>query len=157
MAEEREERSIREMAEREAAEHEQGEMWPMGTLEGELGSIRDLIKPSHRVEVTVSMSSAEVPSPQGGLIDPTKEGLALVTYELAKPELIPIRSGERGDRKLEGWKVRQVVRPIYVEGVKGEEGVIQAKFEALLMAAPERAGALLDVLQAKAAKSLATA
>lgn len=149
--------SIREMADAEAQAGEQEEMFPLGTLEGDVPDLRSLIQPHHRVEVTVSMSSAEVPSPSGGLIDPTKEGLALVTYELAKPELVPLRAGERGNRTLEGWKVRQVVRPIYVEGVKGKAGVIQGEFEALLAAAPEEAGALLDVLTAKTSKALATA
>lgn len=149
--------SIREMAEAEAAKGEQAEMFPRGSIVGDsnLGP-RDLFQPNHRIELTASLMSAEVPM-TGGLLSPTEEGLLLVTYELEKPIPVPIREGDRGAKELVGWKIRQQLRPVYVEGVKGEEGVILSKFAALLQADPDRAGALLDSLNNRAAKALATA
>lgn len=149
--------SIREMADAEAAKDEQAEMFPRGSIEGDsnLGP-RDLFQPNHRIELTASLMSAEVPM-TGGLVSPTAEGLLLVTYELQEPIPVPIREGDRGNKQLVGWKIRQKLRPIYVEGVKGEEGVILSKFTALLAADPDRAGALLDSLNNRASKALATA
>lgn len=149
--------SIREMAEAQAKTgdgDDPGELFPIGTLPGDDLTLRELIKPHHKVEVTASLMAAEVPM-TGGLVDPEREGMALVTYELAKPLLIPQREGDRDDKKLVGWKVRQQLRPVYVEGVRGEAGVIEAQFAALLKADQQQAAALADRIRARLQDALA--
>lgn len=144
--------SIREMAEQDA-DDAQEEIFPRGQLEGDDKSIRDFFQPHHRIELTASLMAAEVPA-SGGLVDPEKEGMALVTYELSKPIPVPIREGNAGEKELVGWKIRQQLRPVYVEAVRGEEGAIEANFAALLAAEPNRAGALLDRLVHRAGRAL---
>jgi hypothetical protein len=139
------------------AEQEAPELFPAGSLKGDGKSLKTLIKPGQAVKSTVSMMSAEVPISGGGLLDPDREGMVLVTYELAKLEPVPEREGDRGDRKIVGWKVRQVVRPVYVEPVSGEAGTIEAAFAALVDASAKDAGALLDRLHARMSDALAAA
>jgi hypothetical protein len=135
----------------------QTELFPDGSVEGDGYSLRSVGKAGEPVElITVAMSGGEVPMPKGsGLLDPHKEGMLLVTYEPKDGGLpVPTREGDRGEKKIVGWKVRQTVRPIYIERVKGEEGVIEGHFAALLEAEPGRAGALLDRLIVRAGRSL---
>lgn len=119
------------------------ELFPLGTLPGDGVMLKTLIKPSHRVELTVSMMSAEIDAPKDqGLLDPDKEGLLLVTYEIANYHPTPIREGQPGDKRLVGWKIRQAIRPIYHEPVRGEAGTVEAGFAALCTADPSAAAAL---------------
>lgn len=146
--------SIREMAENDAQEGA-GELFPIGSLEGDETSLATLVKPTHTHEVTVSMGTAEVPSPRGGLLSPDSEHLLLVTCEHAGYTEVPKREGDRVSGKtVIGWKTRQTLRPIYVERVKGEAGAIEASFADLLKADETAAMALLDRMRARAEKSL---
>ena len=143
------ENSIAQRAERGEGtepEEEAPELFPLGTLEGDSKSLKTLIKPGLPVKTTVSMRKAEVPS-SGGLLDPEREGMVLVTYALDGVQVVPTREGETGNRRIVGWKTRQVIRPIYVERVDGEAGTIEAAFAGLLKADPQSAGALLDRLR----------
>jgi hypothetical protein len=70
------------------------ELFPLGSLEGDGVTLKTIVKPSEKVETTVAMMSAEVPS-SGGLLDPRREGMLLVTYELAQAPLVPKREGGR--------------------------------------------------------------
>lgn len=133
------------------------ELFPQGSVQGDGKSLKSLIKPGHSVQPTVSLMSAEVPISTGGLLDPEREGMLLVTYELAKLEPVPVREGDRGDRKIVGWKIRQQLRPVYIEPVQGEAGTIEAAFAALADASPKDAGALLDRLHTRMSDVLATA
>lgn len=148
--------SIREMAESETEAAEQADLFPRGQLAGDGLALRDFFPTNLRYELTASMRSAEVPL-SGGLLDPAKEGIAIVTYELERPEPVPIREGDRGAKEIVGWKVRQVLRPVYVEPARGEAGVIEGNFAALLAADETAAGALLDRLKERAGEKLATA
>lgn len=132
------------------------ELFPVGSIEGDGFSHKTMVKAGMSTEITVAMTGGEVPIPNGtGLLDPAKEGMLLVTYEVADAgRAIPQREGERGDKRIVGYKFRQTVRPVYIERVKGEEGVIEGHFAALLEAEPSRAGALLDRLNARAGRSL---
>lgn len=146
--------SIRDMAEKDAAEAAE-ELFPLGSLEGDETSLATLVKPNHSHEVTVSMGTAEVPSPRGGLLSPDKEHLLLVTCEHAGYTEVPKREGDRHTGKqLVGWKTRQTLRPIYVERVNGEGGAIEAAFADLLRA--DEAGAMqaLDRMKSRAEKAL---
>lgn len=97
----------------------QEELFPMGTLEGDPKvTLKNLIKPNHRIEYTASKMSAEVPV-TGGLIDPYADGQSVDTYELAKIELVPIRESDAaGVRKIVGWKVRSKLRPVHIAPVE---------------------------------------
>ena len=158
MADEDGGQTIREMAEADAQQQDAAEMFPAGSLEGDETTLATLIKPGQPNEVTVSMGTAEVPSPRGGLLNPDREHLLLVTTEHAGYTEVPKREGDRVTGKtVVGWKTRQNLRPIYVEQVKGEAGAIEAAFADLLMSDASAAGALLDRMQARAEKAMATA
>lgn len=146
--------SIREMAEKDTAEAET-ELFPIGSLEGDETSLATLVKPTHTHEVTVSMGTAEVPSPRGGLLSPEREHLLLVTCEHAGYTEVPKREGDRVSGKtVIGWKTRQTLRPIYVERVNGEGGAIEAAFADLLRADEGAAMQALDRMKTRAEKAL---
>lgn len=136
---------------------EPAELFPVGSIDGDGFTFKAIGNAKNPVtEITVAMTGGEVPIPKGsGLLDPAKEGMLLVTYEVADAgRLIPQREGDRGEKTIVGYKARQTVRPIFIERVKGEEGVIEGHFAALLEADQGRAGALLDRLNARAGRRL---
>jgi hypothetical protein len=146
--------SIREMAEKDAEEAAE-ELFPIGALEGDETTLGSLVKPGQTNEVTVSMMTAEVPSPRGGLLSPDRDHLLLVTTEHAGYTEIPKREGDRVNGKtVVGWKTRQNLRPVYVERVNGEAGAIEAAFTDLLRANEQDAMALLDRMRARAETAL---
>jgi hypothetical protein len=148
---------IRDMAESDAAEAAE-ELFPTGSLDGDNVTLGQIIRPGEKVEVTVSMRSAQVPMPRGGLLDPRKEHMLLVTTEVDHMVPAPKRDGDRVTGKtVEGWGIRQVLRPIYLERVKGEEGAIEASFADLLKADASRAAALLDRLRTRTESALGAA
>jgi hypothetical protein len=151
--------SIREMAEREGddAEGAAEELFPNGVLDGDELDLKALIaKGGGKIQVTVSIRAKEFPAPRGGLLDPERDHTVLLTTRWSKPDLVPdwenTQPGE--PRKMDGWKVRQVLEPIYVERIEGEEGIIEANFVEFLKADPARAGALLERLNGRAADAL---
>ena len=96
-------------------DYDEGTLFPKGFFEGDEKSAKNIIDGRLPCEVTVSLLSAEVPSPRGGLLDPDKEGQVLVSYEVAGYPWKPKREGAPGDKRLVGWKVRQQIRPTYVQ------------------------------------------
>jgi hypothetical protein len=106
---------------------EQGEMFPLGTLDGDpKRTLASLIRKGVPLEYTASLMSAEVPL-QGGLLDVESSGQVLVTWEPAKVEIVPVRKKD-GSGKLDRAKVRQKLRPTYVqagEGVYTREQVLE--------------------------------
>lgn len=141
-----------------AAEDEDGQMeaFPLGAVDGDGVALKSLIKAGHSVSTTVSLMTAEVPAPKGSLLNPDKEGMLLVTYEVAGYEPVPQREGDRHSGKnIRGWKIRQKLRPIYVERVEGNGAEIQANFALLQDADETAAGALLDTLKEMYAAKLA--
>lgn len=135
---------------------EQEELFPEGSIDGDGVTLKSLIKPGMEVTHSVHMTGHEVPMPKGtGLLNPAKEGMLLVTYEVSdggKP--VPIREGQRGEKVIKGYHIKQKVRPVHLERIAGEEGVIESHFAALLEADQGRAGALLDRLIVRAGRSL---
>lgn len=132
------------------------ELFPLGSIEGDSKTLKNLVKPGQKVEQTVSLMSAEVPISGGGLLDPEREGLLLVTYEAAGYTQVPVREGDRTVGKtVKSWKYRTQLRPIYVERVEGNAGDIEANFVLLSDADEAEAGALLDRLQARLREKLA--
>ena len=130
--------SSRSIAER-AIDPVQVELFPAGTIAGDGKTLKTLIRANQAQEITTSMMSAEVPTPRGGLLDPERQGMLLVTYDWRSVPPVAVREGEPGDRRIVSWKLRQQVRPVHIEQVHGEAGVIEANFAALLEADPEAA------------------
>jgi hypothetical protein len=135
---------------------EQAEIFPLGSIEGDAKTLKTLIRAGLPVTQTVAMGSAEVPISSGGLIDPDKEGMLLVTYEAAGYQPVPVREGERHEgKRVKSWKIRTHLRPIHVERIDGEAGVIEANFASLLDVDDKAAAALLDRLGARVKAKLA--
>lgn len=138
------ERTINEMS---GGDGDDLELFPQGSLAGDGKSLKNLVKASDRVELTVSMASAEVPAPKdAGLLDDEKEHLILVTCEVANYHPVPIREGDKGEKKKKGYKIRTTLRPIYLEQLKGEVGTIEAGFAALCSEKASDAAALYERL-----------
>jgi hypothetical protein len=144
----------RSIEERAADQDGQMEAFPMGAVDGDAKvSLRSLVKVGESVEFTAAMRSAEVPL-RGGLIDPRKGGRLLVSYEGAKVEVVP----KREDGQVAGWKVRQSLRPTFVEPVgQTDADLIEHYFRELIAASPSEGGALADRIAAVAAEQLAAA
>lgn len=138
-----------------AGEHEEeaAELFPTGSLEGEGPSPQTLVKKGLPLELTVSLSRAEVPL-RGGLLDPNRYGRLLVTYLPGKVEEVPVRDDENDPARVTGWKLRQHVRATYVEAAADVPALIRAQFEQLAQAEPAAAGRLLDQLRELAAAGL---
>lgn len=91
------------------------ELFPLGTLDGDpKKTLKNLLKAGLPVEVTASLSSAEVPV-NAGLIDPEDSGRVLVSYEVQKAAEVIVKRGKDG--KIVGYKIRQTLRPTYVEAI----------------------------------------
>jgi hypothetical protein len=156
-----EKKTIREMAEGGAGEEAEPELIPRGTVEGDGLGLLDIFRlGAKNVSSTCVVRGGEFDVP-GGLLDPNREGILLMTYRYVKPEPVPVWRPDtpRGEaRVLSGYKLRQVIEPIHVERAKqGDAGALKASFIDLLSNAPQTAGALLDELNQMAGKKLATA
>jgi hypothetical protein len=150
-------KSIREMAEEGTEQAAVQEQFPMGRLDGDGVELATLIQPGHRVRVEVKMraTSKDIPMPNGGMLNPDKEHLILSTCEVEKIITVPAREGDRLTGKtIEGYALRQVLTPLYVERVQGEAGAIEASFVDLLKVKEHEALALLDRLKSRAEKAL---
>lgn len=148
--------SIREMADADAEQQTEAEMFPIGSLEGDEAKLETMIRPGEPVKITVSMNGTpEVPMPRGGLLDVRKEHLLLVTCEVESPIPVPEREGDRTTgKKIVGWKIRQKLRPIYVERVHGEAGAIESAFVDLLRGDEAAAAALLERMTRRTEQAL---
>jgi hypothetical protein len=136
------------------AEADQAEMFPLGSLEGDGRTLRNLMRPTLPITSTVSLRSAEVPLSGGDLLNPEKTGRALVTYLPEKYEEVAEHEGT----EAVAWKVRQVARPVFVEPVKGDlPDMVEAWFDRVMEESPEAGGALADRIAAKAAARLSVA
>lgn len=125
------------------------ELFPEGTVEGDGLSLKNLIKPGQDVTMTIALMSHEIDAPKdGGLIDPDRKVFLLVEGVVAKPIPVPQRDSDKDALKVTGWKVRQQVRPVAINRVKGESVDLQAAFRAILEQDQAKAGALLDALNA---------
>lgn len=97
------------------------ELFPLGTLDGDpKKTLKNLLKANLPVEVTASLSSAEVPV-NAGLIDPEDSGRVLVSFEVQKAAEVIVKRGKDG--KIVGYKIRQTLRPTYVEQIAAEAHV----------------------------------
>lgn len=106
-------RSIAERAEDEPETPTQEELFPRGSLEGDpRTTLSNIIRGGMAVEVTASLMAAEVPVRNGALFDPEQAGEVLVTFAFQKVEVVAKRDG---NGILEYWKLRQVLRPSYVQ------------------------------------------
>jgi hypothetical protein len=125
-----ERRSLEELAE-EDREPTEEELFPLGSLEGDQVKPGQTIKRAQPVELTVSLSRAEVPLRGSGMLDPDKHGRVLVTYLPGKDERVPKREDDDSDR-VTGWKIRQNLRATYVQAANDAETMIRLFYEELL-------------------------
>jgi hypothetical protein len=144
--------SIADRAENGEGDGDDDELFPLGNVEGGPKTLKNLIRAGATVKSTISLASAEVPAGEG-IFDPEAEGRLLVTFALGKVEVVPLKA----EGKVQSYKVRQTLTPVYVERVSADGGDIEASFEALLDGDPKAAGKLLDKLQSRATKALAPA
>ncbi len=138
----------------ELGDGEQSELFPSGSLEGDGLTLKQLVKAGQAQQVTTRLDGTEVPTPEGGLLHP--EGLVklLVTGEVKRYEPTPLRTPD-DEGKVRGWKIRQIVRPVYVERVDGDLTVaISQRFAELCETDVKTAGALLDRLGSQLAEAL---
>lgn len=146
--------SIREMAENDA-ESGAGELFPLGSLEGDDAKLETMIRPGEKVTHSVTMNGTSKVPLTGGLLDIRKEHMLLVTCEVAHPIAVPDREGDRvAGKTIVGWDIKQKLTPIYVERVKGEAGAIEAAFADLLKGDDRAAMALLDRMKVRAEQAL---
>lgn len=140
-----------------AGDDPEPEMFPMGSVDGDGLALKHLIRPGQDVSYTISVMSAEVDAPrEGGLLKPDQEAYLLMPIEPVKYIPVPQKEGERGARSVTGWKIRQQVRPLDgIQRIKGDGGVVQAEFRALMAQDQAKAGQLLDQLQAAYREALA--
>jgi hypothetical protein len=145
------------IADRAEQGEEQGEMFPLGVLEGDERTLGNLTRGKPITELTVSLGAAEIPL-RGGLLDPGRLGRALITYEPANYVTVPERETQAdGSRKIVGWKVRNVTRAVYAEPVE-EDPVDFAEwaFRRALSADPQRGAELADRVSAITADYMRT-
>jgi hypothetical protein len=133
----------------------QMEAFPMGAVDGDAKvTLRTLIRGGEPVSFTVSMRSAEVPL-RGGLVDPRKTVRLLVTCEAFDGGL-PVP--QREDGKVVSWKVRQSLRPTYVEPVGPTDGDLLVHYHReLLASSPSEAAVVAERIAAQTAEALQTA
>ena len=144
--------SIAEQADGEQVAHddEPEELFPLGSLEGDELTPSKIIKKGQAVEVTVSIGSAEVPMPSGGLLDPERTGKVLVSYAFSKQTQVPLRDGEQ----ITGWKIRQELRATHVRSANDPVALIRAEYENVLARDEAGAGRLLEELKQLFANSV---
>jgi hypothetical protein len=123
------------------------ELFPSGALEGDAITPQNIVKKGLPIQLTVSLSKAEVPIRGKGLIDPNKYGRALVTYLPGKLHPLPIRQDEHDGAKVTSWKFTQDLRAMYVEDANDSGALIRAEYEALVAKDPPAAQALLADLR----------
>jgi hypothetical protein len=136
------------------AEQDAATLFPMGQFEGDGVTLGKLVKPGQKVETTVALSKAEIPS-SGGLIDPNKAGRVLISYLPGKVEEVPHR--ESDDDRITRWTFRQHLRATYAQPANDEVDVIRSEFAALVELDQVRALSLAKELAdvAKQAKQTA--
>jgi hypothetical protein len=133
------------------------ELFPVGAVDGDGVSLKQLVKPGHKVETTAALSRAEVPL-RNGLPDPSRRLRMLVTGIPGKVHSLPLREDDGKPEAVTGWKLAQDVRVDHVENVPlTERELILNRFAAIVDESPSAAGGLLDDLQKVLAETLATA
>jgi hypothetical protein len=148
--EERRLKSISQQAEG-AEPEEPEELFPLGSLEGDELTPQKLIKKGAPVQVTVSIGSAEVPMPSGGLLDPERTGKLIVSYAFKQQTEVPQRDGE----DITGWKIRQELRATHVRSANDPVKLIKDEYAAVLGKDEAGAGRLLEELKEMFAKNVA--
>ena len=132
------------------------ELFPSGFVEGDQWNL-DAISRSHLpINVTVSLSRAEVPT-KHGLPDPNAAGRLAVSYEGGKIEIIPEKEEQSdGSKPTMGWKLRCHLRPTYVSELGYGATSARTEFLSLLDDDPNAAAALLDEFKVALTEALQT-
>lgn len=96
-------------------EHEDDEdQYPLGRISGDPKiTFGKLIKPGRPVEVTASLTAAEVPIRDGKLLNPDAAVQVLVT--VVPKQAVLVYKREPGDDMVTGYKIRQPLKVAYVQ------------------------------------------
>ena len=114
VAAEQQDEDTASVAERAEDEVPEAELFPMGSIEGDPKITWSmLLKRGRPVEVTSTMRAAEVGVRNGQLLDPEKVTQVLVT--VVPEQAIVIYKRETIDGPVKGYKIRQPLRPTYVQ------------------------------------------
>ena len=116
-------------------------LFPDGFVDGDEWALERVRKSKLPIEVTVSLSKAEVPL-RGGLPDPNKVGRLSVRTGGGKFEVVPVFE----DEEIISWKIRAHRRAMYVEPMGDPEEVITLEFERLMLTNRQSAAELADRL-----------
>lgn len=146
--------TVAERAANGEPEPDEAELFPLGSLDGDSITPQSLVKRGMDVEVTASLTRAEVPN-RGGLFNPSKYGRALVTCLPSTAEYVPLRADDAHPQRVTGWKLRQTLRVTYVTPADDVAELIRHEFEALLASDAEAAGKVLEAMRDTAAEVLA--
>jgi hypothetical protein len=138
----------------EHMEADEAELFPLGSLDGDAITAQSLVKRGVPVEVTASLTRAEVPN-TGGLFNPTKYGRALVTCLPSVAEYVPLRDDDASPQRVTGWKVRQTLRVTYVKPANDVAALIRDEFASLLASDAKAAAAVLEAMRDEASEVLA--
>lgn len=96
-------------------EHDEPEkLFPLGTITGDPKlTFGRLVKQGRPVEVTASLTAAEVPIREGKLLDPDKAIQVLVT--VLPKQAVLVYKREADDDTVTGYKIRQPLKTAYVQ------------------------------------------
>lgn len=148
--------SVEDRAQNGEHMEEAEQLFEDGVLDGDGVTPQNLIRKGLPVELTCSLSRAEVPL-RTSLPNPGRYGRAIVTYLPAPAHAVPVRQDPADAAKVTSWKVRQDLRVTHVRDANDSEALIAEEFETLLTDAPEKASALLDRLGAWTTEALGAA
>lgn len=135
--------------------HDELEMFPVGSIAGEGPSPQSLVNKGLPIELTVSMSRAEVPMTGQGLLDPNEGGRLLVSILPGKVDYVPVREDKDDPDRVSKWKIRQNVRVTYTQQVADIPSLIRSLYEELAAGSRSDAEHLLQQLHDLTGKALA--
>lgn len=138
-------RSLEDLADDEAEQPSESELFPLGSLDGDEVTPQKVVKKGLPTTITVSLSKAEVPVKGGGMLNHDAQGRVLVTHLPAKIEEIPQRDDDNSTR-ITGWKIRQNLRAVHVRRADNAADMVRFFFEELLATDPMAAQALAGEL-----------
>lgn len=121
-------------------------LFPDGVLSGDPWTLGQIHKSKKPIEVTASLSKAEVPM-TGGLPDPSKIRRVMVRTGHVKYEVIPeYEEQPDGTEDIVAYKIRANMRTAYVEPIGGAEDMVVTEFERLMIEDRQRAAEVADKL-----------
>lgn len=149
-------RSIRERAANGDSGVPEGELFPKGSLPGEV-ALQAYVKKSMPTELVVAFVRGEFPLRGSGIPDPSKIGRALVKYLPGKKHEELVLEDKNDPSTAISAKVCVDLRVVHVADANDPTALVRAEFEALLRQDEKAAIALFDELRDMMADALGSA